>query len=211
MTHKIFVTVWAASVIALLAVLTTGLACSSSQEQHPSDQLTESERTRAKNLASQFFESNKLLSDTPIYFIGADLYRDKKAEEKGEAERRARVTYYRYFKDMTFISTVNLTQGEVTDIDSVAHLPTALSEEEFKIARDLALSNDEIKEALGDYLDKAEVEALVFRTSSREDALFGHRVVRLLFKIGRDYLSEPVVNVDLTERKIMIESAKKEP
>lgn len=61
--------------------------------------------------------------------------------------------------------------------------------------------------ALGGRVNEVVVEALVVRTSSRRDPLFGRRVVCLLFRIGRAYEREPVVLVDLTAERLMVDPA----
>ena len=168
--------------------------------------LTDAEREIAAELAAQAIDRYGLRTTGPLYLVRVEWYRDKNAEEKGDIDRKAIVTHYRYNGDLAILTTVNISRQEIMEVDSVPHLATPLSTEEFNIARDMALSDARVKRGLGDYKDKIEVEALVSRTVLREDPLFGHRVVRLLFRVGRDYLSEPIVYVDLTSEKVIIEA-----
>jgi Cu2+-containing amine oxidase len=133
-----------------------------------------------------------------------DLVRDK-ADDAESEERLAMVTHYRYEGDLAIQTLVNLTEKKVVSLESIPHLPTPLVAQEFSLARELALSRADVKQALEEYRDRLNVEALVVRTASEDDPLFGHRVVRLLFRVGQDYLSTPIVMVDLTEKKVIIQ------
>ena len=41
---------------------------------------------------------------------------------------------------------------------------------------------------------------------AKGSAIYGHRYVRLIFKVGDDYLRYPVVHVDLTEGRVLLEA-----
>lgn len=167
--------------------------------------LTDAEREIAAELAAQAIDRYGLRTTGPLYLVRVEWYRDKNAEEQGDIDRKAIVTHYRYKGDLAIITTVNLSKQEIMEVDSIPHLPTPLSKEEFNIAKDMALSDFKVEKALAAYRDQIEVEALVTRTTSTEDSLFAHRVVRLFFRVGRDYLSKPIVYVDLTSEKVIIE------
>ncbi|HJQ36481.1 MAG TPA: hypothetical protein VKB93_05035 [Thermoanaerobaculia bacterium] len=137
--------------------------------------------------------------DARTYFVHAEMLQDK----AGNA-RLALVTHYRYAGDQTITSIVDLTARRVMDVRVTAHAGAPLSREEFDEARQLALADPAVVQALGANRDRVVVEPLLLR-APEGDPMFGHRVVRLLFRVERDYLSAPVVHVDLTDRKVMIE------
>lgn len=173
-------------------------------------ELTQAEQEIAVELSGQYIEHNRsntqrAESIEPSYVTRVELYRDKEAEAKRISNRQALVTRYRYDGDLTILTIVDLTSREVTRVDSIPHLPTPLSPEEFEMAKDMALTNPEVEAALAPYIEQLEVEPLVSRTFSEQDPLFGHRVVRLLFRVGRNYLTKPTVTVDLTAKKVIVE------
>lgn len=168
--------------------------------------LTSNESTSAKAIAERALTEKKL---TSAYFVQAEVSRDKMAEQEGRAERKVVVTHYQIEGDLTILTTVNLAKNIAESVETIPHLPTPLSEEEFKMAREMGLADSKVKEALAKDIERVKVEALILRTVAKDDPIFGHRVVRLLFRIDRNYLNEPVVMVDLTTKKVIIENARR--
>ena len=72
------------------------------------------------------------------------------------------------------------------------------------MAERLALADERVKALLG-HRPGLVVEQMVIRGTPPGSPGHGQRIVRLLFKVGRDYLSRPVVFVDLTEASVSIE------
>lgn len=170
----------------------------------PSFELSDREHKMASELAWRALREKRLQTDSPIYLILSEPVRVK--DERGEeADRRlARVIHYRYEGDLGILTLVDLAQREVIEVETIPHLPLPLAEEEFEIATELALADERVQKELGEMADRVHTEALLIRAASEEDPLFGHRVVRLLFRVERDYLSEPIVEVDLTARKVTV-------
>lgn len=180
------------------AVVSWGAAPGS---EEMSFKVTANEAATAKSVAERALAEKKL---APAYFIKAEVTRDKTAEAEA---RRILVTHYQIAGDLTILTTVNLAKNAAESVETIAHLPTPLSEEEFKQARELGLAEPKVKEALGKDIEKITVEPLVLRTMAKNDPIFGHRVVRLLFRIDKNYLSKPIVTVDLTARKVTVMDA----
>lgn len=201
--------------IGILAVaglcLTTAAAAAQDTRQPPVDQLTPAERRLAVELVSHAIDSAALRRTGPLYLIAVALVRDKEAEERGVPIRRALVTHYRYDGDVAILTTVDLTRRAVTALDTVAHLPVRLTQEEFARARTLALADARVTRALEPHAQRVEVEALVTRSPSREDPLFGHRVVTLLFRVGERYVADVQVIVDLTVENVSVQRVRAEP
>jgi hypothetical protein len=126
------------------------------------------------------------------------------AKDNGEKPREVArgggtvvVTHYRYKTDETILSTVDLsTRKEVRRV-TVAHMPTPLSEDELKMARELASDNAKVKKLVKTYGDRLHMDPLVPRVGEKDPA-YGHRLVNLLFRVDSDYLASPLVMVDLT-------------
>ena len=68
------------------------------------------------------------------------------------------------------------------------------------------MSDQRVREELGEDAERVEIEGLVIRPASEEDPWFGRRMVQLLFRVGRDYRHSPRVVVDLTDEAILIET-----
>lgn len=195
-------------IILLLALGHT--ACAQMLEERESKALASDQELsiEEQNLARDLTESSLKVSnlfEEPIYFIGAELHRVKQDDGTSSIERHAVVSHFRYEGNLTILTYVNLSREKIVEVESVANVPARLSVEEFEIAKGLALSDPKVKKQLGADRDGIVVEPLVSHSASPEDPMFGRRVVRLLFRIGRDYLSEPIVLVDLTDRKFIIE------
>ena len=146
-----------------------------------------------------------------VYFTKAEATTEKedgsKPRDVNAAPRTVVLTYYRYKTDEAIVTTVNLATKEVLKMEHIRHLPTPLADEEVTEAKDLALKNDQVKKALQGYGDKVEVSVLVPQVG-KDDKKFGHRLVVLMFRVGKDYLVSPRVVVDLTEQKVEVETFK---
>ena len=160
---------------------------------------TRAENQLAVSIADRSVTERGLRAVGPVYLVSVEL-----VDEKGVPDRQALVTHYRTSGDLTILTTVNLTKGAVTHAEAIPHLPTGLSREELEQARTLALANPEVAAALGDRKRSIVVESIVTRPATVDDPLWGHRLVRLLFLAGEDYLHAPTVIVDLTTSKVLV-------
>jgi len=195
--------------IPLLAFAFT--ACEQMLQQGPQTQALASDQELSieeQELARQLAESSarvQSLVKGPTYFTGVELLRVKQDDDTSSAERHAVVSHFRYEGNLTILTYVDLSKKEIVGVESVENVPARLSLEEFEIAKGLALSDPRVKEQLGSDMNGIVTEPLVVHSASPEDPMFGRRLVRLLFRIDRDYLSKPIVIVDLTDRKVIIE------
>jgi hypothetical protein len=201
----------------LLLVTVLPIACAKfeageGKKQPPPDgkmlahELTEAERKAAVNLAQGHPTLRKALgAGQRVHLAGVEVHRDKEAEKQEPPHRLARVIHYQPQGDMTILTTVDLTANKIIHTESVAHLPTPLSDEEFKLAEKLALADPAVKKLLGAQAGQATVQGLLSRTESQTDPAFGHRVVHLLFRVGDNYLSARAA-VDLTTNQVTLET-----
>ena len=167
--------------------------------------LSAEERETATSIAEGLLSRAGPLAQRRIYPVRAELFREKAAEEAGVEARQALVTHYQYQGDLAILTFVNLRDRRVIRQDTIAHLPVPLSPAEFEQARELALMDSAVARELAPYRDRLVVEPLVLRTSDPNDPLAGQRVVRLLFRVGPDYLRRPIVTVNLSTREVLIE------
>lgn len=136
-------------------------------------------------------------------FIGVDLIRIK--EGAGRDRTLYRVRHYRYADDTTITSLVDARSGAMTEQAETPHAAVPLSVEEFEEARTLALANERVAASVAPFRGRLTVGPLVVRTSDPRDPWFGRRIVRLLFRVGADYLGSPIVYVDLSRRQVILE------
>ncbi|MCI0455496.1 MAG: hypothetical protein L0Z62_00785 [Gemmataceae bacterium] len=125
--------------------------------------------------------------------------------------RRAIVTHYRYEGNLAILSSIDLDRRQVLEVEAVPHMPTALAPEERAEAEKLARAHVEVARALVRYRTlKVEVDALAITTADEKAFGYRHRLVRLRFRQGRDYLLyAPTVDVDLTTGQVRVYPAGK--
>jgi len=167
-----------------------------SEIEAPPAPLTAAETQAAASIALRALETNNLRGSGPLFFVHAEMLHDKAAPNA----RRALVEHYRYDGDLTITTLVDLGAQRVVAQRTAAHVPTPLSREEFEQARASALGDSRVSGLLAAHRnEQVDVEPMMTFTTSPDDPFFGHRVVRLLFRVGRDYLHTPLVFVDLTD------------
>lgn len=180
------------------------------QEPRPiSTPLTSGERELAISLAGREIVARGLRGTGPLYATDTELLRTKDERGQEDSQRHVLVTHYRYQGDLAIMSAVDLTEQSVVQVDTASHVPTHLAAEEFENARRLALADSRVRSGIGEYLERVTVEALLLHSGDPADSLFGQRVVRLLFRVGRDYLTDPVVLVNLHREQVAIEQSRR--
>jgi hypothetical protein len=176
----------------------------------PGFDLTASERDLARQIAEKEIAAKRLRTDDRLYAVDFELVQPK--DQKGErgAQRLARVTHYRYDGDLAIVSYVDLGSRLVVQTQTLEHPSVPVSQEEFDIAKGLALKDAEVRRQLGDNAAKVVPEALLMNFPDRRDKLYGHRVLRFVFRLDTAYLRQPVAWVDLTARSVTIEPPAKD-
>jgi hypothetical protein len=96
----------------------------------------------------------------------------------------------------------------VTTVDKVSERDVPMTADDLEAARRLALQSPEVKAAAEPRLEKAKVEGLRVVGADETDPCYRGRCVRLLFKVGNDYLSDPIVVVDLTTSRVSVQRRK---
>lgn len=177
----------------------------------PGSELTAIERDQARQIAQQEIARQKLRTDDRIYAVDYELIVPK--DEKGEAgsQRLARVTHYRYDGNLAIVSYVDLTARIVVRSETLANPAVPVSQEEFELAKQLLLKDAEVQRLLAKEVSRVVPEALLMHFPDDKDPLFGHRVLRFVFRQGTQYLRQPVVWVDLTARTVTIEKLNSDP
>jgi Cu2+-containing amine oxidase len=173
--------------------------------------LSEEEQRRAVAIAERGPDTARLMAAGRSVVADVELVRDKNLEEARRDDRLASVTHYRYEGDLTIETLVNITDEQVLEVRTAEHRPTPLTVEEVDRAKSLAFDDPNVRAALTVPVERIVVEPLLTSAGSADDPLFGRRLVRLLFKVGRDYLAQPVVLVDLTSERVIVEPPQRSP
>lgn len=200
------------TVVLALVVAGSRHACAQSPPPTPAEEAREAyfsptaaERERAFALAARAIDERGLRTTGLLYPVSAELFRDKNIAPAAQKDRLVLVTSYRYDGDLAIYSFLNLTRGTVMKVNTVAHQPVRLTETEFLQAKDRALADPQVRQKLGSYRGQAQIEAMVSHSPYEKDPLFGHRVVRLLFRVDKGYLVKPIVFVDLTAEQVLVD------
>ena len=191
----------------LPTILLLCVAAARADEQTAPDpeQLTAEESAAVRKLAEAALKERGLLKGK-VYLTRVEVFHDAAREE-----RHAIATHYRYEGDLAMRTHVDLGTRKVTDVETIPHLPTSLAPEELAAAVKLARANKDVARALARYADgpKIEVDAQMAITAVADDPTFRHRVVRLHFRRGREYLLHvPSVDVDLTAGTVRVGAEK---
>ena len=88
-------------------------------------------------LAERALVERKLRTESPLYLVGTELYRDKQAEMEGKADRKVLVTHYRYEGDLGIQTVVDVSHETVVKTETIPHLPTPLAPGELAKAKEL--------------------------------------------------------------------------
>jgi hypothetical protein len=165
-------------------------------------ELTTAEQATVRELAEQALKAKGLVKGK-VYLTRIEVFRDTSAKTN---QRNALVTHYHYDGDLAILTSINLGRKQVTKVETIPHLPTSLAPEELAAAEKCARADPEVRKALARYPAPLEVDALVVHTVVPNAPTFHHRVVRLTFRQGREYLLYgPVVDVDLTTGTVRVE------
>jgi hypothetical protein len=222
----------------LLLLALAPVACQPARSQEKpklaqpgADGLIPEARKAAREIVEKSEDFTRVLSERERGFLKGERPRDPKgdkeviyytqtevapAKDDGERPRGLLeaalvvVSHYRYRNDEVIRSTVDLKTRKVLKVETFAHLPTPLSEEEFAEAKKLAFDEKQeagkkLAAALKPYGDKLRIEPLLPRVG-KDDKAFGHRLVNLVFHAGTTYLTSPRVIVDLTTREVKVET-----
>jgi ribosomal protein L21E len=165
------------------------------------EELNAGERDAVRKLADGALKERGLLKGK-VYLTGIEVFHDSV-----RGKRHAVATHYRYDGDLGILTHIDLGTLKVIDVEEIPHLPTSLAPEELVEAEKLARADKVMARALARYAKgpKIEVDAQMAITALPSDPNYQHRVVRLAFRRGREYLLYvPQADVDLTTGAVRV-------
>lgn len=137
-----------------------------------------------------------------VVFVGAEALHDKDASITGRLFYRT--IHYRYADDVTVFTTVDLERGVIVNTREAKHVPTPITAGELAEATRIALADGQVRQALGSNLEGAQTEALGLYSEDRNDSIYGHRALNLVFHHGDLYVANIEVVVDLTAGRVTV-------
>ncbi|MCC6416619.1 MAG: hypothetical protein IT429_00040 [Gemmataceae bacterium] len=170
----------------------------------PSFILTPAEVETARDLAERKLEARGELGGLgKVVFCKVELLPGPHADAP---QRLLRVTHYRYEGDQTIRTSVDLTRGEVRNVDVALHVPTPLAPEEAAHAEALARADARLKGVFARHGARLQVETIPCNPVEG-DPLFGRRLAHILLGVEGAYLTAPRVLVDLTNDAVLVNGA----
>jgi len=195
----------------------------------PLDPLTTEEKAEAERIARTDPRVREIVAEPGVRLISAEVaaYKSRYAKPGEIAGRFVEVILFGPEREAGARVLVNLARKNVEDVRRVPALEVPMNDDDLKQAFELAIRDAQVQKALGEQarsfrpqitspesqtLEAPEnaVTGLPVRGTRKGDPCMRHRCMQLFFRRGRDFLSEPVVVVDLTAKQVRIEKPHKE-
>ncbi len=193
----------------------------------PLDPLTTEEEKIAEQVALEDSRVRELLGTGRRKLVSVSLFTLKPPSTERPPDtggrpawlgRYAEVVFFRYEGESGVRAVVNLEHRKVIEAGRVESRDVPLDETDVSEALGLALRDAEVVKALGAEASRYRAQVKVGAAAGRyvvqglrvlgaeeSDPCWSHRCLRLLFREGDVYRSEPIVIVDLTAQKVVVE------
>jgi hypothetical protein len=193
-------------------------------ERRALDPLTGDEQALAERIARSDSKVKELLGEAGVRLVSATpvLIKAESPEKTNLALRQIEVVLFRPQGEVGARVIVNLQQNGVAAVARLSSDQVPMTNDDVADAFQLALRDAEVTKALGPAAQtfrgrpgphgppglatpENTVGGLPVRSNDPNDPCSKHRCLRLTFRRGQDYLSEPIVTVDLTARHVYVE------
>jgi Cu2+-containing amine oxidase len=162
-------------------------------------------------------ENVRVVSVVPVL-----MKRGESHEKLDLHQREIEVTLFQPQKEVGARVVVNLRQNSVASVQRLAAHQVPFTSDDLNDAFQLALRDPQVQRALGESAQSFHVQGqrgvtaetaatanvvtgLPLRSSDPNDPCSKDRCLQLLFRRGNDFLSEPVVTVNLSKKQVVIE------
>ena len=214
------------SLLSLIFLVTTSaraqeIARQAQGERRALDPLTGDEQALAERIARNDPKVKELLGETGIRLVSATpvLIKTDSPEKTNVAQRQIEIVLFRPQGEVGARVIVNLQQNRVAAVARLASDQVPFTNDDLEDAFQLALRDPEVLKALGPAAQtfrprtgppgpgaaENTVGGLPVRSPDPKDPCSTHRCLRLTFRRGTDYLSQPIVTVDLTAKHVYVE------
>ena len=194
-------------------------------ERRALDPLTREEQAVAERIARNDGRVKQLLGESGVRLVSARpvlLKPEGGSPEKLDLNlRQVEVVLFHPQREVGARVVVNLQRSGVVDVQQLASRQVPMTADDLADATQLALKDAEVLRMLGpaaqsfrpqtadrEAASENQVSGLPVRSTDPADPCSKHRCMDLHFRRGTDFLSEPVVVVDLTARHVYVERRK---
>ncbi len=191
------------------------------------DPLTPDEERAAERIARGDNRVKEIFGEREVRLVSATpvLIKQGGSPEKIDVHQRViEVVLFRPEPEIGARVLVNLAQNSVANVERLDSRQVPFTPDDLKDAFQLALREPQVQKALGSEAQSFHVQGqrnappaeasenlvsgLPLRSSDPKDPCSKHRCLQLFFRRGTDFLSEPVVTVDLTAKHVSAERSK---
>jgi hypothetical protein len=191
------------------------------------DPLTPDEESAAERIARGDNRVKEIFGEREVRLVSATpvLIKQGESPEKIDVHQRViEVVLFRPEPEVGARVLVNLAQNSVANVERLDSRQVPFTLDDLKEAFQLALREPQVQKALGSEAQSFHVQGqrnappaeasenlvsgLPLRSSDPKDPCSKHRCLQLFFRRGTDFLSEPVVTVDLTAKHVSVERSK---
>jgi hypothetical protein len=190
-------------------------------ERRALDPLNADEQAVAERIARSDGKVKELLGETGVRVVSVVpvLIKAESPEKTNVAQRQIEVVLFRPQGEVGARVIVNLAQNAVAAVTRLSSDQVPFTNDDLADAFQLALKDAEVLKALGPAaqtfrirpvapgaaMPENSVGGLPVRSPDPSDPCSKHRCLRLTFRRGNDYLSQPIVTVDLTDKHVYVE------
>src|SRR6266496_6256378 len=183
------------------------------------DPLTADEESAAERIARSDNRVKNIFGEREVRLVSATPVLIKKGESPEKIDVHQRVIEVVLFRPEPEIGArvlVNLAQNSVANVERLDSRQVPFTPDDLNDAFQLAMRDPQVQKALGSEAQSFHVQGqrnappadasenvvsgLPIRSSDPKDPCSKHRCLQLFFRRGTDFLSEPVVTVDLTAK-----------
>jgi hypothetical protein len=187
------------------------------------DPLTPAEQALAERIARSDGRVKEILGEAGVRLVSVIpvLLKADLPEKTNVALRQIEVVLFHPQREVGARVIVNLSQNGVVEVSRLASDQVRFTDDDLSDAFQLAMKDAEVLRVLGAAAQTFRprtapptttaaaqqnvVEGLPVRSSDPNDPCSKHRCLWLMFRRGNDYLSQPSVTVDLTEKRVFVE------
>jgi len=192
-------------------------------ERRPLDPLTPAEQALAERIARGDGRVKEILGEAGVRLVSATpvLIKTESPEKFDVALRQVEVVLFQPQREVGARVIVNLRQNAVVEVSRLASDQVRFTDDDLSDAFQLAMKDPEVLRVLGTEAQTFRpqtgpptttaaapantVAGLPVRSSDPNDPCSKHRCLWLMFRRGNDYLSQPSVTVDLTDKRVYVE------
>ena len=196
------------------------------QERRALDPLTGDEHAVAERIARSDARVKELLGEAGVRLVSVTpvLIKTDAPEKTNVALRQIEVVLFRPQGEVGARVVVDLHQNGVVAVNRLASDQVPFTNDDLADAFQLALREPQVQRALGPEAQTFHIQGqrnappaeasehvvsgLPIRSSDPKNPCSKHRCLQLFFRRGTDFLSEPVVTVDLTAKHVSVERGK---